>query len=227
MEATINSAVFSHKFGNSPEVSVHNVVADGVQYQCWAPSILNKIGQKVQFDVIPNKDPKYPARMKLSEAAGGYSGGGKKPFTPFVPAFKDTREGFIASNRNMLVSYSKDLANAYSQVVIPKSFSEVLDNVKAAFEVLSSISKLEDIPEATIPSQSSVPAPIEYHLKPVLETILKGKFKSNNLTNNRDIIEYCANFGVEIKNDPNSGDVFINKLSEADANLLINELNRV
>jgi hypothetical protein len=76
MEATINSAVFSHEFGNNPVVRVHTVVADGVNYQCFAPSILNKIGQKVQFDVLPSKDPKYPARMKLIDNSG--FGGGFK-----------------------------------------------------------------------------------------------------------------------------------------------------
>jgi hypothetical protein len=221
MEATINSAVFSHKFGNNPEVSVHNVVADGVQYQCFAPSILSKIGQKVQFEVTPSKDPKYPPRMKLSEAAGGYSGGGKKPF---VAKFADTKEGFVLSQKSYILSYAERLANTYVTVQVPGSFEAVLDLVEVAYKRLLPILELDKIPAEPI---QALNPPAEYHLKPVLETILKGKFKSNNLISNRDIIEYCAAFGIEMKNDPNSGDVFINKLSEADANLLINELSRV
>jgi len=48
MEGIVESAVFSHKFGN-PEISVHNVVVSGTQYQCFQPTILNKIGQKITF----------------------------------------------------------------------------------------------------------------------------------------------------------------------------------
>jgi len=219
MEATINSAVFSHKFGNNPEVSVHNVVADGVQYQCFAPSILSKIGQKVQFEVTPSKDPKYPPRMKLSEAAGGYSGGGKKPF---VAKFADTKEGFVLSQKSYILSYAERLANTYVTVQVPGSFEAVLDLVEVAYKRLLPILELDKIPAE--PIQAPNP-PAEYHLRPVLETILKGKFSAKKFTN-RDIIEYCGNFGIVIPNDHNSGDVFINKLSENDANMLINELDR-
>ena len=204
----------------------------GVKYTSTDPQVKQYIGVEHEFDItIVEKNGNTNRWINFPKpGGGGFQGGGKKNFTPFVPAFKDTREGFIASNKNMLLSYSKDLANTYSQVLIPKSFNEVLDNVKTAFEALSAIAKLDEIPAAPIPAQNiSVQAQTtvpEYHLKPVLETILKGKFKSNNLNNNRDIIEYCAAFGIEIKNDTNSGDVFINKLSENDANLLINELNR-
>ena len=101
MEATIQSAVYSHSFGSNPEVKVHNVVADGVNYQCWSPSILQKIGQKVQFESIPSKDPKYPPRMKLIENKGFGGGGGK--------SYGKSREELILSSKTMLLSYCKDL----------------------------------------------------------------------------------------------------------------------
>ena len=202
--------------------------AMGMVYSTTDAQVKQYLNKEHEFDVTTvEKNGKTNHYINFPKAGGFPAGGGKKPF---VPAFKDTRDGFIASNKGMLLSYSKDLANTYAQVQCPKSFTDVLDNVKAAFEALSAIAKLDEIPAAPVPAQNAPVqgqnAPVEYHLKPALESLLKGKFKSSNFTN-RDIVEYCGNFGVSIPNDPNSGDVFINKLSEADANLLINELNRV
>lgn len=154
MKVKIESAAFSHKFGNNPEVSVHTVIANGVTYQCWAPSILSKVGQEVEVEIIPAKDPKYPSRIKL--ITDNVPGGNK---WQSKGSFGKSKDELVLSSKTMLLSYCKDIVVCFMQTQAQKEIP--WDMVKTGYERLVPILELDKISETpkSAPQEATAPIP--------------------------------------------------------------------
>lgn len=221
----------SFKGQDGQDVIVYEVVVlvDGATkvVDCMTKRCLDWIGKEVPGATFtPNKNPQYHDKLNLpKEGQGeGYKPffGGKKPFTP---SFKDSQHAVILNTKAMLLSYCKDLALGQNELA-KVSFPALLENVKTGFKELYPLLDIDKLPESPKSASQDPTGAIQGHppLKPALVAILKQKFKG---WTNVDIVKYVGTLGFEMPHDKISGDVYFYRLIEEEANIIINELEKM
>jgi len=206
---------------------VYHVFMDGTTqyYSCWSARIKDYIGKEHEFNVDKKEmqgqnGTWYAYTIKLPDDKGG-GGGGK---APYIPQFKDTRDGAVLSAKTMVLAYCKDLSVAFpSQSNKMFAFSDMIQNVKSAYKELIPLLDLDSIPEApkqapTQPQGHELP---KSTLSPAKIAILKKKMLENKFRS-QDMVDYAFGAcGILLTWDVASDEI-IWTISEAEAIKLIN-----
>ena len=213
-------------YSNGTKTLYHVVTEDGKLYTCFSERIKSKIGMEVEFDVVEkeyNGEKQYTMNLPKDSNAPQNFFGGKKPF---VASFKDSREAVILQAKSMVLSYCKDTVNKMVeiQLLTPEKAWQEIEN---GFKKLLPLLDLDSLPQTSQfkPQEGTGPltVPSPPTLKASLVTILREKFKG---WQNTSIVKFAGTEGVILPHDTASGDVYFERLSEGEANTLINAMSK-
>jgi len=162
------------------------VGSDGVKYACWEGKVLEFVlkGER-EFNVFSKQNGEYTnwyIDLKEPGQGGGGGFGGKRPF---VPSWKDSREGAMFSAKTFAASYAKDIVCAMLNSAQLKPESAYIELMKGFKQILP-LFELEKLQEPT-PAQPETHAPTCKNLTTMLNEIklihnmqLFGKWWNDN-----------------------------------------------
>lgn len=68
MKGIVESAVGLNVTFDDGDRKKYVTTIDGIKYDFWSHAIMEKIGQEVEFEVVPSKNPKYNPKGVLTES---------------------------------------------------------------------------------------------------------------------------------------------------------------
>ena len=203
----------------------HVVCDDGKMYTCFSQRIKDMVGQTIEFDVVEKEykgEKQYTLNLpKDPNAPQGFFGGAKRPFTP---SFKDSREAVVLGGKTMVLSYVKDICNKNAEIT---GVATSWETVKTGFKELIPLLDLDSLPKvAEIKPEGAnqaIPEAPKVALSQAKQAIITQKCKILNFRA-KDLIDYAAVQGIELKYEPSTDTALISQLSEDQGAKLIEAL---
>jgi len=194
----------------------YNFMVDGVQYSTTDAQIKQYVNKLHEFDVNESNG-KFYVNFPKAGAGKPWSGGGK---APYVAGFNQTKEGAILGAKTMTLSYCCEhlVGNMIASAQLKRE--DVAKEVIKLYNEILPVLALDQIKDAPIQAPSAPQAP-SYKLRDPLLIMLKAKTRG---WTNIDIVSFGTSLDISIPHDPINGDVFLEKISEADAQKLLNGL---